>query len=303
MKKILFAITTLLSLGAAAQNMTPELLWKLGRVSGLGISKDGKYVVYSVSTPDAALNKSSRKSYIVPVNGGDALQISNPDSLLANDKISPDGKYMISSEEIKIKKVTGSDFYPELPKSNVYVFDNLNYRHWDTYEDGKFGHVILTPIADGNPVTAQAVDLMKNEPYDCPQKPFGGDEDFVWNPNGKEIVYCTKKEYGTAYTISTNTDLYAYDIASGTTKNLTAGMPGYDINPGFNKQGELAWLSMKRAGYEAAHCKPPTASPDCKPSSWKPEPKCAPANHTRLRPWIDHISFCIAIAPGEKTGC
>jgi Tol biopolymer transport system component len=92
---------------------------------------------------------------------------------------------------------------------------------------------------------------MKGEPYDCPQKPFGGDEDFVWNPNGKEVVYCTKKEYGTAYALSTNTDLYAYNIETRTTKNLTEGMPGYDINPSFNKKGELAWLSMKRAGYEA----------------------------------------------------
>lgn len=251
MKKICWIVTCFISFAASGQNMTPELLWKLGRVSGLGISNDGKYVVYSVSTPNAKENNSSRKFYYLPVNGGDPVLFNNPDSLLSNDKISPDGKYLIKSEEVKIKKVTGKDFYPELAKSNVYIFDNLNYRHWDTYEDGKFGHVILTPLIDGMPVSAKAIDLMKDEPYDCPQKPFGGEEDYVWNPNGKQVVYCTKKSYGTAYTLSTNTDLYAYDIASGTTKNLTEGMPGYDINPSFNKQGELAWLSMKRAGYEA----------------------------------------------------
>ncbi len=251
MRKLLLLIVAFSCCSVMAQNkMTPELLWKLGRVSGLGISKDGKYVLYSVSTPNADENKSSRKTYIIPVGGGDATIVTNADSLLNNEKISADGKYIISSEEVKIKNVTGADTYPELKKSNVYIFNNLNYRHWDTYEDGKFGHVMLTPMVNEKAADSSK-DIMPGEPYDCPQKPFGGDEDYVWNPNGKEVVYCTKKEYGTAYAISTNTDLYAYNIETGKTKNLTEGMQGYDINPQFNKKGELAWLSMKRGGYEA----------------------------------------------------
>lgn len=250
MKRILFSLTVLLSFSASAQNkMTPELLWKLGRVSGLGISKDGRYLVYSVSTPNAAENKSSRKSFAIPLTGGDPIPVNNPDSMLLNEKISPDGKYMISSQEVKIKKLTGKENYAELPKSNVYIFDDLNYRHWDTYEDGNFGHVMLTPLQNG--VAGTPIDLMPGEPYDCPQKPSGGDEDFVWNPNGKEVVYCTKKKYGAAYAISTNTDLYAYNIETGRTRNLTEGMMGYDINPSFNNKGEMAWMSMRRDGYEA----------------------------------------------------
>ena len=250
MKQLLMVTFTLVFFSSFAQNrMTPELLWKLGRVSGLGISKDGKYVLYSVSTPDADENKSAKKSYAMPLAGGEPMQVSNADSMLKNDKISPDGKYMISSHEVKIKNVTGKDFYPQLQKSNVYIFDNLMYRHWDEYEDGKFGHVFLTPLVNG--LAGEPKDLMPGEPFDCPQKPFGGDEDFVWNPNSREVVYCTKKAYGTAYTISTNTDLFAYDIVTGNTRNLTEGMLGYDVNPSFNQQGDLAWLSMKRAGYEA----------------------------------------------------
>jgi dipeptidyl aminopeptidase/acylaminoacyl peptidase len=250
MKKLLFILFTLSSTCCFAQNkMTPELLWQLGRVSGLGISKDGKYVVYSVATPNADENKTSRKKYIVPIGGGEAVAITNADSLLTNEKISADGKYIISNAEVKVKNISGADNYPELKKSNVYIFDNLNYRHWDTYEDGKFDHVMLAPMVNGK--AGEAKDLMAGEPYDCPQKPFGGDEDYVWNPNGKELVYCTKKEYGTAYAISTNTDLFSYNVETGKTKNLTEGMLGYDINPSFNKKGDMAWLSMKRAGYEA----------------------------------------------------
>src|SRR5947207_3571845 len=165
------------SLSAGKAGMTPELLWKLGRVTGLGISKDGKYIVYSVSTPNADSNKSKSKSYIIPLTGGTAIEVSKPDSLLNDKNLSPDNKYILSSKEVKVKKISGSDYYPELTKSNAYIFDNLDQRHWDTWEDGKFDHVFVTPV--GKP--QEEKDIMPEEPYDCPQKPFGGDEDYVWN--------------------------------------------------------------------------------------------------------------------------
>ncbi len=243
------ALLLLNFISVAQTKMTPELLWKLGRVSGLGISKDGKYVVYRVSTPNVDEDKSSRQTFAVPVTGGTAFIVNNPDTMLVNEKISPDGKYIISTAEVQVMKVTGKDLYPALSKSNVQVYDNLNYRHWDTYENGKFEHVMLTPIVDGK--KGAPIDIMKDEPYDCPQKPSGGDEDYVWNPNGKEVIYCTKKKFGTAYAVSTNTDLYSYNIETGKTINLTEKNLGYDINPTFSKAGGLAWLSMKRDGYES----------------------------------------------------
>ena len=247
-KKIVTALLFLAPLFVFSQNkMTPELLWKLGRVTGTGISKDGKHIIYSVNTPDWETNKSNRKSYIMPINGGTPAEISKPDSLLANKNISPDGKYMLSNKEVKIKKIGGQDYYPELTKSNAYIFDNLNNRHWDTWEDGSFDHVFVTPVGK----TAEEKDIMPDEPYDCPQKPFGGDEDYIWRPDGKAVVYVTKKKYGKDYAVSTNTDLYQYDLASGTTKNLTEGRMGYDLNPSYSKHGTLAWMSMRRDGYES----------------------------------------------------
>lgn len=252
MKKIYFILKFLLicAMTANAQNLlTPQLLWKIGRVSGKGISKDGNYVIYTVGTPDMAENKINTETYMVPVNGGKEVLVNNADSLLVNDKISPDGKYKISSEDVKIKNVTGTDLYPDLKKSDVLIYDQLNYRHWDTWEDGKFGHVILTPIVNGKP--GDPKDLMNGEPFDCPLKPFGGDEDFVWSNDSKKVVYSTKKLYGTAYAISTNTDLYEYDVTTGVTTNLTADNKGYDLQPSFNKKGDMAWLQMKRDGYES----------------------------------------------------
>jgi hypothetical protein len=207
-KSFILSILLISGMAANAQNlMTPELLWKIGRVSGKGISKDGKYVVYSVGTPDIAENKIETKTYAVPIGDGTAFLVTNPDDMLVNDKISPDGKYKISSEDIKVKDVSGADFYPDMTKSDVLIYDQLNYRHWDTWEDGKFGHVMLTPIVNGKP--GDAKDIMKGEPYDCPLKPDGGDEDFVWNHDGTKVVYACKKKFGTAYAISTNTDIYA----------------------------------------------------------------------------------------------
>jgi len=247
-KTIIVIFCLLIATWSISQNrMTPELLWQLGRVSPLGISKDGKSIVYSVSTPNAAENKSSRKIYLLKLDNGESLLINNADSILNNKNISADGKYIISNKEVKVKKVTGSDYYPSLIKSNVYIFDNLMYRHWDTWEDGNFDHVFVTPV--GKP--DEAKDIMPDVPYDSPQKPFGGDEDYTWNPDSKHIVYVTKQKYGTDYTVSTNTDIFSYDIESGVTKNLTEGMKGYDISPLYNKKGELGWLSMKRDGYEA----------------------------------------------------
>lgn len=233
----------------AQKHLTPELMWKLGRVSGTGISTDKQFVIYSVSTPDIAENKSNSKNYKIPVSGGNAEEIAKTDDLLHNDRISPDGKYITSSKPVKVKKVYGSDFYPELTKSNVQIYETLNYRHWDTWEDGNFDHVFVAPLVEGKP--GEEKDIMAGEAYDCPQKPFGGNEDFIWSPDSKKIIYVTKKKYGTEYAISTNTDLYEYDLASGTTKNLTEENKGYDVAPAFNSKGELAWMSMKRDGYES----------------------------------------------------
>lgn len=231
-----------------AQNtMTPELLWQLGRVSGLGISKDGSTIVYRVSTPNIAEDKSTSKIFVLPILGGQPKEIIDATVLIGKPNISPDGRYLIQPRDVKINNVKGKDFYPDLSKSNVQIYDGLNYRHWDTWEDGSFSHLFLSPVNS----KGEDVDLMPNEPFDCPQQPFGGDEDFTWSPDSKYIVYVTKKKSRTPYSVSTNTDLFQFELATAKTTNLTEGMMGYDINPSFSYQGVLAWLSMKRDGYEA----------------------------------------------------
>lgn len=238
-----------MALSASAQEvLSPETLWKLVRVTPIGISKDGKQIVYKVSTPSVEENKSNSKFYTIPVQGGTPVEVVETKDLVKDKNVSPDEKYILSSDEVKVENVLGKDFYPQLDKSNVQVYNGLDYRHWDTWNDGKHNHVLL---AINKPGKAKPIDIMKDEPYDCPQKPFGGDEDFIWSPDSKSVIYVSKKKAGTEYAISTNTDLYEYNIETKETKNLTENNLGYDTNPIFSPTGNLTWLQMKRDGYEA----------------------------------------------------
>ncbi|MCD2423487.1 S9 family peptidase [Niabella pedocola] len=250
MRKLFFILSAFSMLKANAQSsLSPEALLKLGRVSAVGISKDKQSLIYKVSTPNIADNKLDSKQYSIPLAGGQPTELTSSESLLENNRISPDGKYILSSEAVKLKKVMGPDLYPELDKTSAQVYTSLNYRHWDKWFDGGFDHVFFAPYANGQ--AGEKKDIMPNEPYFCPQQPFGGDEDFIWSPDSKQIIYVTKKKFGTEYAVSTNTDIYAYDIASGVTTNLTESNKGYDVAPAFNKQGKMAWLQMKTDGYEA----------------------------------------------------
>lgn len=251
MKLYIFLISTILfvTFTQAQQNMmTPELLWKLKRLSPIGISKDGKNVIFTTTEYKVAEGEKISKKYSIPVNGGTAAEIQDFSDLVSDKSMSPDGMREIEIKSVKIDKVLGSDYYPEMKNSDVKIYDDLHYRHWDTWMDGTYNHLILN-INNGSEV--EGIDLLKGEPYHSPQMPFGGDEDFTWSPDGTKILYVAKKKKGKEYVISTNTDIYEYDVKSGTTKNITEGMMGYDTHPEFSKKGILAFLSMARDGYEA----------------------------------------------------
>src|SRR6202008_727117 len=245
MKRIILSlgIFSLTGICIAQNTLTPEALIQLGKVTALGVSKDPKAVVYAVKKYSLADAKATTKFYSVPIAAGTPTEVKDADVLLVNSKITADGKRSIGRVDVKGKNIFGSDHYPDLPKSDVMIYDNLNQRHWDTWEDGAFGHVFLNTITNGK--ITDSIDLMKDEPYDCPQKPSGGDEDFIWSPDGKQVLYVTKKKYGKDYAVSTNTDIYAYNTETKTTTNLTEGMMGYDVAPAYSSTGMLAFLSMK----------------------------------------------------------
>jgi len=248
MKKLLILTLSIAGLSANAQNkvMTKELLWELGRVNPVGLSADGKSLFYAVGTPNMAENKINSKYYQVSIDGKKFKELESLDGLVTDKNVSPDGKFKLSDEAVKVNKVLGKDYYPTMEKSDVYVYDGLDYRHWDTYNDGTFNHVFITNLENN-----EKIDVLENEAFNSPQKPFGGDQDYVWSPDGKSVIYVSKKLIGTEYATSTNTDLYEYNLETKQTTNLTPNNKGYDTHPQFSPNGELSWLQMKTDGYEA----------------------------------------------------
>lgn len=244
MNRILGLVFLITATFLQAQNvLTPKSLIELNRVGGVGVDELGN-IYYSVRKVDLENNKSAAALWMIDAKSGHRQQVDK--SPFPDKAISPDNKHKIVVEEVKLRDVYGSDYYPNMTKSNVQIYNELNYRHWDTWEDGKYAHIIVENLSNG-----ERLDIMANEPFDCPQKPFGGAEDYTWSPDGKSLIYVTKKLYGTDYAVSTNTDLFQYFIDTKQTINLTASNKGYDTHPSFSSKGTLAWLSMARDGYES----------------------------------------------------
>lgn len=294
MKKLLFVLAVVFSITATAQDkMTPELLWKLGRVSGGSISPDGKWVLYGLTKYSIEENKGNRDLYLLPVAGGEskqlttfkgtefnevwlkdgsvaflsaesgslqvwkiktdgsaAMQISDIGSGINSFLFNSDETMLVYTQDVKLDQ-TLRDKYPDLPKANAFETQDLMYRHWNEWHDHAYSHVFYTTtivqekFRNGN-------DLLVGERFDSPLNPFGGIEQITISRDSKTIVYTCKKKSGIAYATSTNSDLYAYDIASRKTTNLTADNFGYDVNPAYSPDGKwLAYQSMKRDGNEA----------------------------------------------------
>ena len=230
---------------AQPQPLTPEKLWQLQRVSAIALTPDQQYVLLSVSTPDIAENTFKKEYYKLAVKGGVPIPISEAEIEKLTAKYNADRSLKLTHKEVKINKVLGKDFYEDLSKSSGQLYNGLDHRHWDTWNEGKYNHV-FTEDAEGN-----QKDLMEGMPFYCPQMPHGGAEDYIWSPDGQKVLFVTKAKAGTEYVLSTNTDIYEYDLKTMKTQNLTEGMMGYDTNPQYTKEGVLAWLSMAHDGNES----------------------------------------------------
>lgn len=168
--------------------------------------------------------------------------------------ISPDTKRIVVIRQIP----STSSIQPkekDLPEATGLVIDDMNYKHWDQYVQ-TIPHIFLASFSTETEI-GEMKDILEGEPYECPVLPFGGTEQFCWSPDGSLIAYTSRKKTGVDYAISTDTDIYLYDIVTGQTRNLCKGngdddMPGYDQNPQFSPDGrKIAWTSMPRDGYES----------------------------------------------------
>lgn len=166
--------------------------------------------------------------------------------------LSPQGDKIILIAQVKTVAST-ADKHPDLPLASGRVVDDLMYKHWDEWTETA-PHPFLCEVKreKGKLKVVHCVDLLEGTPYESPMKPFGGIEQLAWSPDGKQIAYTCRKKSGLDYAISTNSDIYLYDVCAGAHTNLTEGNLGYDTNPSFSPNGQyIAWQSMEHDGYES----------------------------------------------------
>ncbi|MDR9374464.1 MAG: S9 family peptidase [Schleiferiaceae bacterium] len=290
-RKTLLLLALIAGLGLTAQDvMTPKLLWKLGRVSLEDVSADGKSFLYGVTRYHIDSNNAQRDLYLLSTDGGEPHRLTNLEGRVSGaqflgEKVgySYQGQfYQVNRDGTGRKALTdieggisgakaypqengsvtllftkkfktsrnAKDLYPGLPEAEVRIIDDLMYRHWDQWNDYKSTHLCLARYG-GQPVE-NFQDLMENEPYDTPVPPFGGPAAYTLSPDGRYVVYESKKLTGREFSEQTNSQLYQVDLQTGQTELLTEDLEGYDKQPHFSPDGQkLAFLSMATNGYES----------------------------------------------------
>ena len=296
--------------------MTPEALWAMSRIGGYQASPDGQRIVFQIGYYSVEENASHQVLWMMNAdgseqkqltteaanetdaqwldnetiaflkggevwkmdfNGSGRKQLSETEGKVEGFMFSPDGTKVILLKSIDFNEIIKKN-PDDLPKATGRVVTDLMYRHWDHYVES-IQHPFVFSVGDGSAIANEGKDILEGEPYECPMEPFGGMEQLAWSPDSKQIAYTCRKKTGLAYSISTDSDIFLYDVESKKTTNLCKpadytepaiepsktmlkqavnapenlkNLPGYDQNPKFSPDGRyLAWTSMARNGYEA----------------------------------------------------
>jgi dipeptidyl aminopeptidase/acylaminoacyl peptidase len=265
--------------------MTPEIMWKFRRLGSFALSPDGSTVLYTLTDIDLATEDRMTNIYKVAASSGEPVQLTknggsspqwindgkaiiftndgklytmNPDGSDQKEisgvadfeyfSVSPDGNSIYFTKRVKLDQTANEKH--NMAKAKVRIINNLMYRHWNTWSDYSYSHIFVAKL-NGN-IISDAKDIMEGQRFESPNSPYYDEGEISWSPDGKSIAYTSKRLFGKDDAVSTNTDVYLYNIETGKEVNISEGNKGYDRYPVFSPDGKMiAFQSMERDGYES----------------------------------------------------
>jgi len=265
--------------------MTPEILWKFGRLGTFTLSPDGLFVLYTVTDVDLQSEARRTNIYKLSTAGGEPVQLTttggsspqwynegksvsyvNKGNLCTMNadgtdqktisgltefesySISPANNKIYFTKRVKLDKTANEKY--NLQKAKVRIIDDLMYRHWNYWSDFSYSHIFVASL-NGSSVSGEK-DIMEGQKFESPTAPYFDEAEISWSPDGKSIAYTSKRMNGLSDAKSTNTDIFLYDLSSSKEINISESNKGYDKYPVFSPDGsKIAFQSMKRDGYES----------------------------------------------------
>ena len=275
----------------SAAKFTPEVMWKMGRIGGQTLSPDGSHVAFTITYYDMATNKGTTSIYLVAPTGGSVVRLvegasspswSGDSSRLyyvdsadgqvwsiapdGSDKVqitdveglesygvAPAGNALYYTKRVHVVDINSAAVYGDAAESKARIYDDLMVRHWDYWDEGDYSHIFVASLGEG--IIKEGKDIMEGEPWDAPMAPYFDSEEIAWNHAGTALAYTCKHLTGADYAVSTDSDIFIYDLATATTRNICkewGEMPGYDKYPVWSPNDKMIALrSMRRAGNES----------------------------------------------------
>ena len=283
-----------------AGKFTPEVMWKMSRIGQQVLSPDGTQLIYTTTQYNMAENRGitllwlrdmatgderaltdynstntapqwlgnnrvafmsnrsgSMQAWAMDINGENLSQLTNIEGGIEGFGIEGDHAFYV--QRVEVAKLKGSNKYEDMDKSKVRIYDDLMVRHWDYWDDGSYLHIFAADYKDGKIANGKDI-IGADKAYDAPLAPYFDTAEIRLSPDGTQLAYTCKPLTGTEYALSTDSDIFLYDFATETTRNLSKEAAaqgadkfvGYDKYPVFSPDGKkIAFRSQRRPGNEA----------------------------------------------------